>query len=76
MARVRREGLEEYGFLAQRYVESFDRKWIDLGTGDIQLLADLGNSYQVVREVRVVPFALQDASYLALATALPWRLSC
>ena len=79
MARVRRKGLAEYGFLAQRYVESFDRKWIHqshpseelLGTGDIQSLADLGNSYQVVREMRVVPFALQDASYLALATALP-----
>ena len=79
MARVRRKGLAEYGFLAQRYVESFDRNWIHqahpseelLGTGDIQSLADLGNSYQVVREMRVVPFALQDASYLALATALP-----
>lgn len=79
MARVRRKGLAEYGFLAQRYVESFDRKWIHqahpsedlLGTGDIQSLADLGNSYQVVREMRVVPFGLQDASYLALATALP-----
>jgi hypothetical protein len=79
MARVRREGLAEYGFLAQRYVETFDRKWIHgehsseelLGTGDLQSLADLGNSYQVVREMRVVPFALQDASYLALATAIP-----
>ena len=79
MARVRRKGLAEYGLFAQRYVEGFDQKWIRgtfaseevLGTGDIQSLADLGNSYQVVREMRVVPFGLQDISRLALATAIP-----
>jgi hypothetical protein len=79
MARARRKGLWDYGLLAQRYVESFDQKWVRaaqpsdelLGTGDIQSLADLGNSYQVVREMRVVPFALQDALRLALATAIP-----
>jgi hypothetical protein len=79
MARARRKGLGDYGLLAQRYVESFDQKWVHeahapeevLGTGDIQSLADLGNSYQVVREMRVVPFALQDATRLAVATALP-----
>jgi len=79
MARVRRKGLAEYGLFAQRYVEGFDQKWVRsafpseelLGTGDIQSLADLGNSYQVVREMRVVPFGLQDVSRLALATAIP-----
>lgn len=79
LARARRKGLADYGLLAQRYVERFDQKWVHemhpseelLGTGDIQSLADLGNSYQVLREMRVVPFALQDASRLALATAVP-----
>jgi len=79
MARVRRQGLADYGLFAQRYVESFDQKWVHgtfpsdelLGTGDIQSLADLGNSYQVVREMRVVPFDLKDVSRLALATAIP-----
>jgi hypothetical protein len=79
MARVRRKGLGDYGLFAQRYVESFDQKWVHgtipsdelLGTGDIQSLADLGNSYQVVREMRVVPFDLKDVSRLALATAIP-----
>ena len=79
MARVRRKGLADYGLFAQRYVESFDQKWVHgtfpsdelLGTGDIQSLADLGNSYQVVREMRVVPFDLKDVSRLALATAIP-----
>jgi hypothetical protein len=79
MVLARRKGLADYGLLAQRYVESFDQKWVRggspseelLGTGDIQSLADLGNSYQVVREMRVVPFGLQDVSRLALATAAP-----
>jgi hypothetical protein len=80
MARARREGLAEYGLLAQRYVEGFRDKWIAdygsnsaelLGTGDIQSLADLGNSYTVVNEMRMVPFGLQDITRLAAATAAP-----
>ena len=79
MARAKRKGLADYGLLAQRYVESFDQKWVReslpsaelLGTGDIQSLADLGNSYQVIREMRIVPFGLQDISRLAIATAAP-----
>lgn len=79
MARTRRKGLADYGLFAQRYVESFDKKWVRgslpsaelLGTGDIQSLADLGNSYDIVRQMRVVPFGLQDVSRLAVATAAP-----
>jgi len=80
MAGAKRKGLAEYGLLAQRYVESFEKKWIlskappaedMLGTGDIQSLADLGNSYAVVREMRAVPFGLEDISRLAVATAAP-----
>jgi hypothetical protein len=79
MARTRMKGLAVYGLFAQRYVENFDRKWVRsefppeelLGTGDIQSLADLGNSYQIVCEMGVVPFGLRDVSRLALATAVP-----
>jgi hypothetical protein len=80
MARTRRKGLAEYGLLAQRYVAGFREKWIFdsgtsseelLGTGDIQSLADLGNSYTVVQEMRVVPFGLKDVARLAAATAAP-----
>ena len=42
-----------------------------LGSGDIQSLADLGNSYAAVREMRPVPFDLQDIARLAAATAVP-----
>ena len=79
MSRARRKGLADYGLFAQRYVETFDQRWIRgtassdelLGSADIQSLADLGDSFQVVREMRVAPFALQDVSRLAIATAMP-----
>jgi hypothetical protein len=43
-----------------------------LGTGDIQSLADLGNSYSVIGEMRVMPFKLDDIARLAAATATPF----
>ena len=80
MARAKRKGLADYGLLATCYVESFEQKWIVsdlgpseelLGTGDIQSLADLGNSYALVRDMRAVPFGLEDIFRLAAATAAP-----
>jgi hypothetical protein len=80
MARARRKGLADYGLFAQRYVETFEQKWIIhshgsteklLGSPDIQSLADLGHSYALVREMRVVPFGLDDITRLAAATAVP-----
>jgi hypothetical protein len=80
LARAKRQGLRDYGRLASRYVQEFEGKWIDgdapqgeelIGTPDIQSLADLGNSYEVVRDMRVVPFGLKDITRLAAATAAP-----
>jgi len=42
-----------------------------IGSGDIQSLADLGNSYALVRDMRSVPFGWEDISRLAAATAAP-----
>jgi hypothetical protein len=80
LARAKREGLADYGLLANRYVEGFEQKWVVgnateanelLGSGDIQSLADLGNSYAAVKEMRPIPFDLQDIARLAAATAVP-----
>jgi hypothetical protein len=80
MARAKRKGLADYGLLAQRYVDGFEQRWVLgdsappeelLGAADIQSLADLGNSYAMVREMRSVPFGLEDISRLAAATAAP-----
>jgi hypothetical protein len=70
LATAKREGLAEYGALASSYVMDFNRKWLHnkghdeqlLGTGDLQSLADLGNSFAVVREMRPIPFATDDVS--------------
>jgi len=80
LARAKRQGLRDYGRLASRYVQGFEGKWIEgdapqgeelIGSADIQSLADLGNSYGVIQEMRVVPFGLKDVARLAAATAAP-----
>jgi hypothetical protein len=80
LAQARRTGLREYGTLAQRYIREFDTKWVRggapagesvLGSGDIQSLADLGNSFAVVQEMRVVPITKQAIFQLAVAAVAP-----
>ena len=74
------KGLNEYGALAERYVSEFDRKWLGadpapgeplLGTSDIQSLADLSNSFSIVREMRLVPVSPIMLMSLAGAALLP-----
>src|SRR5262249_27823292 len=76
--RAKRTGLLEYGILAQRYVSEFDQKWLRgnpeealIGNSDIQSLADLGNSFQVIREMRVVPFTKETILQLAIVILTP-----
>lgn len=80
LARAKRRGLAEYGSLASRYVEGFEEKWLKgdappgeelIGSGDIQSLADLGNSFAIVQEMKLVPFGMKDAGRLAIAAAAP-----
>ncbi len=77
--RAKRAGRAYYGLLAARYVFGFEAKWTPSsapGTGelladDIQGLADLGTSCSAVRGMRLVPFALEDVTFLAATTVLP-----
>ncbi|MGH9317308.1 MAG: hypothetical protein ACRD1P_09385 [Thermoanaerobaculia bacterium] len=80
LVRSKKQGLREYGLLANRYVRQFDDKWIRgrapsgealIGSADIQSLADLGNSYALVKAMRPVPFSLEIATRLALITVAP-----
>jgi hypothetical protein len=80
IAQVKRTGLLEYGALAQRYVRDFDTKWLrggvaagesSLGSEDIQSLADLANSFEVIRTMRMAPVAVQDIILVALSVLLP-----
>jgi hypothetical protein len=73
-------GLSEYMAMASRYVNAFDGKWIrneratgesQLGTPDIQTLADLTTSVDVVRGMHVAPFTRRLLLELALPVILP-----
>jgi hypothetical protein len=78
---AKRIGLREYGAFAAEYTRDFDRRWLRsddrdgeplLGTGDIQSLADLGNAFSVIREIKAVPFTRDTFIQLAWAILLPF----
>jgi AcrR family transcriptional regulator len=78
LAEAKRTGNREYGTLAERYVREFDAKWLRggapseeslVGSGDIQSLADMGNSFEVVRTMRITPVT-RDAILRLVAAAL------
>lgn len=77
---VKRRGLLDYGKLASDYTRRFDKKWVHagtageeplLGTADIQSLADLGNSFAIIKGMRVMPPNIRHAETLVMAAALP-----
>jgi hypothetical protein len=80
LAEAKRTGNREYGTLAERYVREFDTKWLRggapageplVGSGDIQSLADLSNSFEVVRTMRIVPVTKDAIVQLVAATLAP-----
>jgi hypothetical protein len=80
LGRVKRAALREYGAFAQRYVREFEQKWLrsgtpagetPLGSGDIQSLADLGNSFEAIRQMRSIPFTARALVQLAIVTLAP-----
>ena len=80
LAQAKRQGLREYGTLAERYVREFDAKWLRggvpadeplVGSNDIQSLADLAGSYEVVRTMHLVPIKKEDVLRLIVATLAP-----
>ncbi len=42
-----------------------------LGSADIQSLADLGNSFGLIREMRLFPFSQQQILQIAVIASLP-----
>ena len=80
LAQAKRQGLREYGTLAERYVREFDAKWLRggaaadepfVGSADLQSLGDLGTSYEVVRTMRIAPITRDAVVRLAAATLVP-----
>jgi hypothetical protein len=80
LAQAKRTGLREYGILAQGYVRAFDNKWLRggapvgeslIGSADIQSLADLGNTFEVLKGMRAVPVTKEAVMQLVMLTLLP-----
>jgi hypothetical protein len=80
LAQAKRRGNREYGTLAERYVREFDAKWLRggappeerlVGSGDIQSLADLASSFEVVRGMRMAPVTRDAVVQLVVATLAP-----
>jgi hypothetical protein len=80
LAVTKRAGMREYGTLAERYVRAFDTKWLRggvppdealVGSADIQSLADLSNSFEVVRTMRLAPISRDDVVRLVIVTLVP-----
>ncbi|WP_442755027.1 hypothetical protein ACNHKD_18925 [Methylocystis sp. JAN1] len=73
------KGLREYAVLGARYVRAFEQKWIAgapdgeplLGTADLQSLADLANSVEVVRKMRLAPISIRLLATIGVAASLP-----
>jgi len=80
LAQMKRTGLREYGTLAERYVREFDTKWLRggapadevlVGSADLQSLADLGNSFELVKTIRPAPVTKEMVIQLAVTTLAP-----
>jgi hypothetical protein len=80
LLQVKHHAIAEYGRLGQRYAREFDRKWIHgehpigeplLGSADIQSLADLRNSFIVVKDIHWTPFGVWDVVTLTAFTLIP-----
>jgi hypothetical protein len=80
LLRTRLAWLRDYSLLVDRYNRGFHDKWVAgkappdeplLGSADIQSLADLGNSFRYIQEMRTFPFSLRALLQLAVVTSLP-----
>lgn len=73
-------GMSEYMGMASRYVNAFDSKWIrypgasgeaQLGSPDVQSLADLTTSLNVLRRMRTIPAGQRFLIELAASVVVP-----
>jgi hypothetical protein len=80
LAYSKRKGIIHYGKLGSEYVAEFEKKWLNeskpkdeafIGSADIQSLADLSNSYNIVHEMQISPIKKETILTLAAMTLLP-----
>lgn len=80
LLKIKRRALLEYGAQVTILNQQFDRKWIQkehpagetlLGNSDAASLAQLGSSFTVVKQMRLVPIDKPTLIALAISAALP-----
>jgi hypothetical protein len=80
LLKAKREGRREYRMLAGRYGREFDVKWVRggapaqelfIGSPDIQSLADLANSYNLVQAMRAVLITKEAFLRITVVTLIP-----
>jgi hypothetical protein len=78
--RARLAGLRTYGRLASDYVVDFASKWTGdaptaseplLGTSDLQSMADLDSSFEIVQQIKLVPFSIQGVVRFLVVIGIP-----
>jgi hypothetical protein len=80
LEKAQRVASVEYGLLASDYVNDFRKKWVQdrsveaeplLGTPDIQSLADLGNAFNSISDMRLLPFTKDAVVRLICILVIP-----
>jgi hypothetical protein len=75
----RTQGIRDYMAMASRYVGEFEAKWLTagatseslVGSPDLQSLADLGSSVDVVRRMRWLPVGPRLWIFMSVAALVP-----
>jgi hypothetical protein len=80
LSRARRNGMREYRHLAKRHLDEFEAKWLHggaepgellVGNPDVSSLTDMASSFDVLREMRVVPITRELVVQLVIMTLVP-----
>ena len=80
LVELRADGIFKYGDLGEEYARLFDQKWVQgmhpddetiLGSSDIQSLADLRNSFDIVQNMNIVAIDRKTIGVIAATAAVP-----
>lgn len=82
LGKLKLDGIMIYSTLTHKYSKLFEDKWIRgnnindnesiLGSGDIQSLADIGATYEVVENIRVFPINLNIFLFMLIMVTIPF----
>jgi hypothetical protein len=82
LSKLKFGGLMTYGSFGNKYSRSFEDKWINgiglaeneisLGSADIQSLADLRSSIEIIEEMKIVPVKLRESLFMIFLIAFPF----